>query len=273
MGRAARGPDPWVLALGSISLLAWSILAIGASDLALPAYCSGAIWAVPLPALIDLALTFTSPARMGLDWGLMVAAMMWPLTVAPLRHVRGRSFARRRPRAMLLFLAGYTTAWMIAGMALQAIALLARWAAPAPLACFALAAALATVWQMSPAKQWHLNRCHRRPPLAAFGAAADRDALAFGLTNGMACAGACWALMLLPLVLGPMHLFAMAAVALFVFAERLESPAPLAWRWRGVGTALRIVTAQARMRLRSAHGLPRGLHPRGDVLGVPAGEA
>jgi hypothetical protein len=41
----------------------------------------------------------------------------------------------------------------------------------------------------------------------------------------------------------------MIAVTLFVFAERLESPGPLAWRWRGPGKALRIATAQARMRL------------------------
>jgi hypothetical protein len=29
-----------------------------------------------------------------------------------------------------------------------------------------------------------------------------------------------------------------------VFAERLERPAPLAWRWRGTGKAWRIVLAQ-----------------------------
>jgi len=39
------------------------------------------------------------------------------------------------------------------------------------------------------------------------------------------------------------------ALSLFVFAERLESPAPLRWSWRGPGKALRIVAAQARIRL------------------------
>jgi hypothetical protein len=55
--------------------------------------------------------------------------------------------------------------------------------------------------------------------------------------------------MLLPLFVERGHLLGMIAVALFVFAERLERPAPLAWRWRGPGKALRIIAAQARMRL------------------------
>jgi hypothetical protein len=55
--------------------------------------------------------------------------------------------------------------------------------------------------------------------------------------------------MLLPLLAGPGHLWAMIAVSLFVFAERLESPAPLGWRWRGPGKALRLIAAQARMHL------------------------
>jgi predicted metal-binding membrane protein len=100
-------------------------------------------------------------------------------------------------------------------------------------------------WQVSPAKQWCLNRCHRRPQLAAFGVAADRDAFNFGLTNGALCAGACWTLMLPMLLAAGGQLFAMIAVTLFVFAERLERPAPLAWRWRGTGKAWRIVLAQA----------------------------
>ena len=150
---------------------------------------------------------------------------------------------------MLLFVAGYMVAWMITGVGLQAMALAARWAAPEPLLCFGLAAAVAALWQVSPAKQWCLNRCHRQPHLAAFGAAANRDAFEFGLTNGASCVGACWALMLLPLLAGHGHFFAMIAVTLFIFAERLESPAPLAWRWRGPGKALRIVAAQARIQL------------------------
>jgi predicted metal-binding membrane protein len=250
MGNPARRPDAWLVVLASTGLAAWSMLALGQSELALPAFCSGGtLWAAPPSLSLDLALMLHSPAKLAADWALMVAAMMSPLLVAPLRHVRDRSFVRRRPRATLLFIAGYAAVWMIAGVALQAIALAALWAASTPLLCLGVAAAAASVWQVSPAKQCCLNRCHRQPQLAAFGTAADRDAFVFGLTNGTSCAGACWALMLPMLLVVHAHLWAMIAVTLFVFAERLESPAPLAWRWRGAGKALRIAAAQTRMRL------------------------
>jgi predicted metal-binding membrane protein len=243
MQRGACRPDTLLLVLGAAGLAAWFMLALGGSDLTLPALCSaGRAGTVPF----DVALALNSPAKLAGEWALMVAAMMSPVIIGPLRHVRQRSFAKRRPRAVLLFLAGYGAAWMVAGVALQALALALRWTGAERALCLGLAAAGAMVWQVSPAKQWCLNRCHRQPPLAAFGAAADRDVLNFGLTNGVACVGACWALMLLPLFAGTGHLAAMLVVTFFIAAERLEDPAPLAWRWRGAGKALRIITAQAR---------------------------
>src|ERR1700722_20059041 len=245
MGRARSRFEPWLVVLGSISLAAWSVLAFGDSTSVVPALCSsGAGSAIPLSVSFDLALIFSSPARLASGWALMLAAMMLPVVAAPLRHVRDRSFARRRGRAMLLFILGYFAVWMAAGVVLQLVSLTAVWFVPMPLAS-GLAFALAVVWQVTPAKQWCLNRCHRRPQLAAFGDPADRDAFNFGLTNGASCAGACWALMLPMLLAGEGQLLAMIAVTLLVFAERLEAPAPLAWRWRGTGKAWRIVFAQA----------------------------
>jgi predicted metal-binding membrane protein len=68
--------------------------------------------------------------------------------------------------------------------------------------------------------------------------AADRDAFNFGLTNGASCAGACWTLMLPMLLAAGGQLFAMIAVTLFVFAERPERPAPLAWHGEGLAHCL-----------------------------------
>jgi predicted metal-binding membrane protein len=242
--------DTWLLVLASACLSAWLLLALSGSDVTLPTFCSpAALWELPLSVSVDLAVLFNAPAKLVTGSALMVAAMMLPLCVAPLRHVRERSFVSRRAPAMLLFVAGYALVWMVVALALQALALVALWAAPSLLVCLAGAAATSMLWQVSPAKQWCLNRCHRRPHLAAFGAAADRDVFAFGLTNGMACAAACWPLMLLPLFLMQAHVFGMIVVALFLFAERLDAPAPLVWRWRGPGKALRLAMAQARMRL------------------------
>src|SRR5262245_4692554 len=240
--------DSWLVVLVSISLIAWPSLALYWSDVALPEFCSAGL-RMPLSDSFNLAFVFNSAAPLASGWLLMLAAMTPPLVVGPLRHVRERSFARRRARAMFLFVIGYGAVWMIAGMGLQVLALAAQLAASNALVCLALSASAATLWQVSPAKQWCLNRCHRRPQLAAFGAPADRAVFDFGLTQGASCIGACWALMLLPLFVGQGHVLMMLVVMLFAFAERLESAAPLAWRWRGPGKALRIIAAQTRMHL------------------------
>jgi predicted metal-binding membrane protein len=247
-------PESWVVVLGVASLSAWALLLAGDGELMPSALCSPDAYgrAPPLASSLDLLLLLNAPAKV--LWGavLMIAAMMLPSVVAPLRHVHDRSFARRRGRAMILFLAGYVVVWMCAALGLQAIVLAARWVSPSSLICFGLTAAAALIWQASPAKQWCLNRCHRRPQLAAFGAAADRDAFAFGLIDGVSCAGACWALMLLALSVADAHIIVMAVVALFVFAERLERPTPSAWRWRGACKAFRIAAMQLRMIRRRA---------------------
>jgi predicted metal-binding membrane protein len=267
MRRAAHWPDTWLVVLGSIILLAWWLLARNSGDLMMSAFCSSdTLWALPLSVRFDLALMLVSPAQLASGSALMIAAMMLPLIIAPLRHVRDRSFARQRTRATILFAAGYGVVWMIAAVVLQLIAFVARWAAPAPLLCFGLALVTAILWQVSPTKQWCLNRCHRRPHLAAFGAAADRDAFDFGLTNGASCAGSCWALMLLTLLIGQGQISGMIAVTLFVFAERLESPARLKWRWRAPSRALRIAVAQARMRLTTARAAEHVVTPVDDSV-------
>jgi predicted metal-binding membrane protein len=248
MQRRAHWPDTWLVWLGAIILIAWVQLALGGSVLSLPAICTAG--AVPLSASLDLALISGSPFKFALSWGLMVVAMMLPLAVAPLWHLRVRTFARRRGRSTLAFIAGYIAIWMAAGIVLQTVALLLRWVVSPPIASAGLAIAAALVWQISPAKQWFLNRCHQRPPLAAFGLAADRDAFLFGLKNGAACAGACWALMLPMLLIADGRFVAMIATTLFILAESLESPARLAWRWRGGAKVLRVLVAWRPARVR-----------------------
>lgn len=242
--RQIRMPQPWLLALAAVSLAAWLALLLGGAGAVMPAFCvSGALPVASLPDSLALALSFNAPLQLASGWSLMWAAMMLPLTAASLRHVHDRSLTRRRSRAMLLFAVGHGMVWLAAGLVLQLIALSAVWAVPAPLVWFTGATLLALLWQLSPVKQRCLNGCHRKPQFAAFGWAADRDVLSYGLSNGAACVGACWALMLPMLLAGPAQFPVMIAIVLFAFAERLEAPAPLAWRWRGGIKALRIVIA------------------------------
>ncbi|AWN44964.1 hypothetical protein DK419_00335 [Methylobacterium terrae] len=232
-----------VLAAGAVAWLGLAAIPIGWT---LPAACAGGIaWRLPSADEVILALAVTPPAALAATWILMVAAMMGPTLVAPLCHLRARSLASGRGRAVALFLAGYAAAWSIAGIGLAALALVLLPAGPAAALAPVLLAAL--LWQASPAKQRCLNRCHARPPLAAFGAAARRDAWWFGLAHGAWCAGSCWALMLVMLVLPAGHLAAMAVLAAWILAERLAPATAPGWRWRPwrAGPALRVAAALA----------------------------
>jgi predicted metal-binding membrane protein len=190
-----------------------------------------------------------APPALALGWALMLAAMMGPLLIAPIRHVRDRSFARRRARAIALFATGYFALWMLAGIVLLGLAWAIRQVVPESSVQLMLAALIALVWQFSPAKQRCLNHGHAHPQLPAFGRAADIGALGFGWTHGVWCAGSCWALMLLLLLISRGHLVAMAAVTLWLWGERLERPLPPRWRLQLPSKATRLVAAQARMRL------------------------
>jgi predicted metal-binding membrane protein len=185
---------------------------------------------------------------MAASWLLMLVAMMSPVLIPPIYQIRFRSFRYRRVRSIALFVAGYAAIWMALGGVLMAMELAVNFAPRAflPSACMAF---IALVWQCSPIKQRCLNRCHAHTELAAFGAAADWDAIRFGTTHGLWCAGSCWALMLLPMLLPWGQVPAMALVSALIFSERLERPMLPSWRWRGLGRVTRLVIGQTRIRL------------------------
>lgn len=185
-------------------------------------------------------------AGAAVNWPLMLAAMMAPVLIQPIQFIRGQGLARRRTRATLLFLAGYSSIWTIAGAVMVSSAATVHSAELAPGVAAAAALACAVLWQCSPAKQACLNHCHVRPALAAFGRRADTGAIAFGATHAGWCIGSCAAWMFVPLVLPGGHLAAMAAAAVLISCERLDPPAPPAWRWRGLGTAWRVAAGQVR---------------------------
>jgi predicted metal-binding membrane protein len=189
-----------------------------------------------------ILLATSSPASLARDWALMLVAMMAPMLVAPLYHIRISSFARRRVRSMALFVAGYGTVWMAAGIVIVAVKLVATFVMRQSLLPATIVGFVALIWQASPFKQRCLNRCHNHRALAAFGIAADLDAFRFGLKNGVWCTGSCWLAMLFPMFLRQPHFMAMAAIALLMFCERLDPPKTPAWQWRGFGTALRYVS-------------------------------
>ena len=230
-----------------VSALAWLALLIRPELMAAHVHDSGM-----LPAI-------NSYRMLALGWFLMLAAMMTPLLIPPICYLRSRTFARRRGRSVAFFAAGYFTVWTVAAALLLAIEIAAMARSHLPITAgsqlsrsnltVAALAAVALVWQCSPIKQICLNRCHANGELAAFGTEADLSAIRFGLEHGFWCAGSCWALMLLPMLLPQAHLPAMAVVTMLVFSDRLGRPRLSSWRWRGLGGLMRVALAETQIRL------------------------
>jgi predicted metal-binding membrane protein len=217
-----------------ISLIAWIIIMLAPRN---TSCCS------PSGFALSWASSFRSGTAVSFafGWALMLIAMMTPMLVPPLYHIRITSFRRRRAWATVLFVAGYGLIWMAAGSgALIAELTASRFMHQSFLPAILVAVA-ALVWQVSPYKQTCLNRCHQHGPLAAFGTAADLDALCMGLKHGRWCTGSCWATMLFPMLLPEGHVVAMAAVSTLMFCERLDPPRIPSWGWRGFGAASRYI--------------------------------
>ena len=123
-------------------------------------------------------------------WGAMVVAMMFPLTVAGVRHVaRAAESGWARQRAIAGFLGGYALVWLAAGTVVVAAVEGASMLAGRTAAALAIAL-LAAAWEVAPGHRTRLRRCHHHAALLGRAACAR-----FGAENGLRCVVACWALM------------------------------------------------------------------------------
>src|SRR5215475_2492979 len=236
-----------------VSAVTWLILVTAPGGIAIhPHFHAEASSPMPLGASLWMLQSMNPPATLAAGWVLMLIAMMGPVLIMPIRHIRQRSFARRRARSTALFVAGYGVVWLAAGVVILATELAIKLLAPASFVPAIAVFVVALVWQLSPIKQRCLNGCHASGELSAFGAAADRDALAFGVAHGISCAGSCWALMLFPMMLPEGHTLAMGAVSFLIFSERLEHPMRPSWRLRGFTAIKRMVLAHRRMQIRQS---------------------
>jgi predicted metal-binding membrane protein len=231
----------------AISALAWAMLAASETRLIVPGLCGdplllfGSGGAAGVTALVRLNLDLTVVA----GWSLMLAAMMLPFLWFPVFHVLDRSLAERRGRALLLFIVGYSTLWAALLALLWSASIALRMAAGSAAAAFLAAVGIALLWQGSAAKVRFLRRAHLLTPLPAFGFRAELASLRFGAGLGANCAGACWALMFLPLAAGEARLPAMAAAAAMMLSERygaLPRPGP---RPRLLAAGIAVLAASA----------------------------
>ena len=231
-----------------ISAIAWMMLLVNPGSIMTLAHCPVTDSGTSLVSF-QMLLAMNPPSSITAGWALMLVAMMSATLIAPIGHIFERSFKRRRARSVILFVVGYAAIWMTAGSIFLAVKLALSLLAPQSYLPAVVVGLIAFVWQCSPIKQRCLNRGHNHRELAAFGIAADRDALRFGITHGLWCVGSCWVLMLFPMLVAQGHLAAMAAVTFLMISERLEQPRPLSWTLRIRGKLMRIVIAQTWIRL------------------------
>ena len=181
-----------------------------------------------------------------LMWSVMMVAMMLPSTTPMLLLFSGVQRARRTAGDPALptglFAAGYLGVWvawsvLAAGLQwiLQSLLLLSPQLAVTRVVLAATFLLLAGLYQLTPVKYACLARC--QTPLG-FLLTQWREgpggALRMGARYGATCAGCCWALMGLLFVGGVKNLLWVAAVAVFVLAEKVTRGP---WLARGAGGA------------------------------------
>lgn len=196
---------------------------------------AGAAWAV---TVVQSRAMGNGPGTMGLAllpflglWVVMMAAMMLP-SVAPVavlwtRSISGTSNGIARGMRIGTFLGGYLLAWAAFGLiAFAALAGATRLVSASPTAAKWLGVAIfigAGVYQFSPWKDWCLRHC--RSPFGALmhyvGFKGRGRDLRVGVHHGATCVGCCWGVMILLVAVGVMNVAVMAALAVFIFAEKL----------------------------------------------------
>ncbi len=225
-------PTAPVFAVAGLVVAAWVVLTTGLAPVPMAMAAGGSHAASVGPLWIcDLAggMSMTGAAGGGGPvavalagmpmWSLMALAMMLPAALPAASHVAVNSLRRRRGRAVSEFLAGYLALWL--GFGAVVLLGLAVLSTDRAVILFAAALGVATAWEISPAKQWALRRCHRATPLPPSGWRASVGATRFGVFHGGACVASCWPLMLVMAVAPSARLAWCAGLAGVGVAEKL----------------------------------------------------
>ena len=213
-----------LLALAGITIIAWLYLLFvpQSTDMAMG----------EIPGMPDMTMPFAAPWVFAM-WWVMMLGMMLP-SAAPMILTFSTLQRRKRQREgtsvpTVLFVAGYLLVWGMfsaaataAQWALQRYALLSPALAVVSAVLGGVLFILAGIYQFTPLKHACLSHC--RSPFA-FLLNHWRDgwvgALRMGADHGLYCLGCCWFLMALLFAVGVMNLLWVAAIAVFVFAEKL----------------------------------------------------
>lgn len=243
--------------LAGTSLAGWAVLVLADASPILPRLCSAAGWDAAATGLAAVRMNPLAPLLIA--YLAMLAAMMAPLLILPLREVSDRAVPGARTGATALFAAGYGLPWLAAA---PLFALAVLWLQTGQLAATAwgLAVPLIAVlgWHLAPLRQRALNRCHRRQTGFVGHDGGQAGVVRAGLGQGGACLAACAPLMLWAMAQQGWHLPAMALVAGFVWTERRLPPEVPGWGWSNLhrtGARFGSLARQYRRRLDLSRGL------------------
>lgn len=220
------------VAMATIVALLWVALVDGW----LPMPGSGMAMPMSTPGAPEMMGTSNGPWGVLcylLMWGTMMAAMMVPSMVPPVRRYAnalrgGRLTAALHGAALLVT---YTAVWALTGVVPLAVDLavsISGLAAEHGRLLIGGSLLVAGIYQLSSVKHRFLNRCRscsmdrHRPDL--------RRAIRMGLRHGINCIGCTWALFAFMVAVGSMNTVWMVALTLVVSLERLvEWGDEIAW--------------------------------------------
>ena len=232
-----------VLALFSLSALAWTYLVVMARQMAVGDMTLMGMGAMTMSQMSWSLLTFL---LMFIMWAVMMVGMMVP-SVAPMvllfARVQRRKLADQAPTARIAaFTAGYLLIWT----SFSLIATGLQWALTelrllSPMMestsqFLAVGVLLAAgIYQLTPLKLACLKQC--QSPIG-FLTMHWKDgisgSLSMGIEHGMYCLGCCWLLMALLFVGGVMNLIWVAIIATFVLLEKVVPKGEIIGRVGGV---------------------------------------
>ncbi len=210
--------------LAAVTVAAWAVMIALSHSMRMPSAVATMPMAMPT---VGHQLLLVSAM-----WSAMMVAMMVP-SATPMVATFTTWTRSGRPVGRLptvpAFLAGYLVVWLgfslvAAGLqvALQRTELLTTAGAIDRPVVGGTVLVLAGLFQVTRWKESCLRGC-RTPTgfLIAEWREGARGALVMGIRHGAYCLGCCWALMAVLFVVGTMHLGWMAAITVFVLAEKL----------------------------------------------------
>jgi predicted metal-binding membrane protein len=218
-GSLSESMKPVVVGIAVIVAISWVYLISGAG---MPTMDMGGgktmLMPPPVWSVGYAAVTFAM-------WSIMMVAMMIPSATPTILQIARRADGISKAT---LFAAGYLIVWIgfsavatAAQFALDSAHVLSDSMAIRSGVIAGLIIVAAGIYQLSPLKQNCLRRCCSSKDLAAEDQTQRASvAIRAGLSYGVSCFGCCWALMCLLFVVGIMNLVCIAAITIWVLAEK-----------------------------------------------------